>query len=249
MNCQEGPSKVEAVDYGYGDAAPDRGTTVEAVDYGYGDAAPDRGTTSQVDMDIDAERDQQAVSQPRVSRRSSMKQGGSSRRASIGYTGEIDVNLPGKRHPVRRRMSITFHEYDQVQEVEPVSSLADEPEKLWFQAEEYDMIRQKAIFLTELAANGGQKLIAEKKLCTRGLESHIDRDNVYQQQYFAWKSVFLEQHHQRNTGVFDDETVGTIYQLVTMPSQAIAVERAQQDTADIENYTRTTRMMMRRLSM
>ncbi len=181
----------------------------------------------------------------RSSRRSSMKQSGSSRRSSIGYTGEIaHVNLPGKNHPVRRRMSITFHEYDQVQEVEPVSSLADEPEKLWFQAEEYAMIRQKAIFLTELAASGGHKLIAEKKLCTRGLESHIDRDNVYQQQYSAWKSVFLEQHHQRNMGIFDDETVGAIYRLVTMPSQAIAVQRAQQDTADIENYTKNTRIMM-----
>jgi hypothetical protein len=240
MSCQEAPSTVEAVDYGYGDAAPDSGTCVKN-DYGY------------VDMDIDAERDhkydQPAVSKPRISRHSSMKRKGSSRRSSIGYTGEIDVNLPGKRDPVRRRTSITFHEYDQVQEVEPISSLADEPEKLWFQAEEYAMIRQKAKFLTELAASGGHKLIAEKKLCTRGLEAHIDSDNVYQQQYFAWKSVFLEQHHQRNIGVFDDETVGTIYQLVTMPSQAIAVERAQQDTADIENYTRSTRTMMRRLSM
>jgi hypothetical protein len=239
MNLEQAPSNTE-VDYGYGCAVPD--TESSKVDYGYGDAAPDIASEA-------ACTEGRVPSRSRLGRRSSMKQQGVSRRASIGYTGEVSVNLPGQREPVRRRTSIAFEQYDEVKEVAPMKSLTDTPEKLWFQAEEYDMIRHKAVFLTDLAASGADELLAEKKLCIRGLESHIHSDLVKEEQYLAWKSVFLEQYLQRDKGDYNDEMVSSMYQMAAMPSQERAQQRAQQDSADAEMHTRSTRTRMRRQSM
>jgi hypothetical protein len=245
MNQRETPSNTE-IGYGYGDAASDgpskKNVEVE-VDYGYGDASP-----SSANIDIDDGKQDPKRSQMRVPRRSSMKQIGVPRRSSIGYSGEIHVQLPGRRDSVNRRTSITIEERNnEVKEVEPLLTLTNDP--LWFKAEEYEMIRNKARLLTELAKSGDYKMLADNNLCTRGLESQIDSEAVYEQQYLAWKSVFLEQHIQRNMGHFDDEPMSKIYQMAASASQARAVHRARQDTAEAEIYTRSTRIMMRRLSM
>jgi hypothetical protein len=80
MNCQEAPSTVEAVDYGYGDAAPDSGASM-------------KNDSSHV----------------RTSRRSSMKQSGSSRRESLGGRREsISFTIGTKRGSSSRRASIGF---------------------------------------------------------------------------------------------------------------------------------------------
>ena len=233
---------LTGVDYGYGQAAPDISYKADvAVDYGYGRASP----TTSVSMELDGKKPENSK---RVPRKSSMKQCGVPRRASIGYSGEIEIQLPGRRDSVTRRTSITIAENkNEVREVEPTPSLTTEP--LWFQAEEYDMINQKALLLTQLAQSGNHKILAENDLCTRGLESHIDCDAVFEQQYLAWKSVFLEQYHQRHTHQFCDETVSKIYHLAGNASRERAVHRARQDTVEAEKYTRSTRIMMRRLSM
>ena len=101
----------------------------------------------------------------------------------------------------------------------------------------------------KVAATGNFKALQDANLDIRGLESRIDCDNVYEEQYFAWKAVFLEQYIQRNNGTFDEELVGKMYHLASMHSQARAQHRAFQDNADIEAYTRPTRQMMRRCSM
>jgi hypothetical protein len=242
--------------YSYGDASPDisrekfnyydrvtskRASREKVRDYAYGDAAPTVASRDRNKNGNDSSR--------RTPRRSSMKQGGAPRRSSIGYSGEITVTLPGDNRPVRRRTSISFDQKEHVKEVEPVSSLTEDPKKLWFQADEFNQIREKARMLTYIAVNGGDGMVKEKKLCTRGLESHIDSKNVQEEQSLAWKSVFLEQSHQREKGTCDDETVSKMYQLASMESQARARTRACQDEANIVRYTRHTRRTIRRGSM
>lgn len=228
------------IDYGYGEAIPDSGSEYNYLDLGYGDAAPDIAS--------DPIKNNGSPSFAKSQRRSSLKTSGAPRRSSISYSGEIEVSLPGERK-VRRRTSISFDDIEQVKEVDPVASLTDDPEKLWFQAEEYDLIRQKASILTRVAATGGANLMKSKNLCVRGLESHIDSQNVQEEQYIAWKCVFLEQHIQRGTGQFDDETVSQMYSLASMENKSRAQKRAWQDKKDIEKYTRSNRMMLRRSSM
>ena len=247
MNRHEAPSHME-IDYGYGDAASDDPSKANVeVDYGDGDV-DDSPRSVNMDIDDGKQDPKRVATRGGVPRRSSMKQEGVSRRASIGFSGEITVQLPGRKYSVKRRTSIIIDEgKNEVKEVEPLPTLTNEP--LWLRAEEYEMIHDKARLLTELAQSGNHKVLADNNLCTRGLESHIDREAVFEQQYLAWKSVFLEQYQQRNMGHFDDESVANIYQLAASASQASAVHRARQDTVDAESYTRSTRIMMRRLSM
>eukprot|EP00934_Nitzschia_sp_Nitz4_P007488 Nitzschia sp. Nitz4//scaffold4_size323378//290485//291216//NITZ4_000712-RA/size323378-processed-gene-0.312-mRNA-1//1//CDS//3329553555//7478//frame0 len=234
-----GPGAPDSDKYGYGDAAPDINTSI----YGYGDGAPDVAQ-GQGEAGMPLHRPE------RQGRRSSMKQQGIPRRSSIGYRGETTVMLPGHRKPVRRRTSISFEGEVQVKEVRPVGELTDQPERLWFQAEEYNVIREKAIFVTELASTGADKLLAsEKKLCTRGLESHIDKDSVDMEQYIAWRSVFEEQFYQRQDGQFDDEAVAKMYEMASLPSRLRALERAQGDVKDAERHTKGIRKELRRHSL
>jgi hypothetical protein len=229
-------NKADAMDYGYGDAAPD------TRDYGHGDAAP-YSASSKSNNNTDSPRG------ARASRRSSMKQAGRvGRRSSIGYTGEVVLQILGQRDPVRRRTSISFDHYDEVAEVEPIKDLTDEPEKLWFQPKEYDMIRAKACLITDLATAGGCD-VDDKRLCTRGLEPHIHRDTVLQEQFMAKRSVLVEQAHQRNMGIFDDEVVAKIYQLTSMSSATRASSLAQHDYEVAEKHTRSTRKFLRRSSV
>jgi hypothetical protein len=216
--------------YVYGDDA-NAEEKASAVKYGYGD-----------DVEETA-----APTFEKARRRSSLKQAGSSRRSSIGYTGEVTVMLPGRSEPLRRRTSIAFNDYDEVKTVEPVSSLTNEPEKLWYQSEEYDLIKKRIFKLLDLAASAHP----DDKICMRGLESHLaeEKQKLKEEQHLAWYAVFLEQYEQRNEGVFDDEIVSKLYELSTVDSKMLAMQRGRQDAADIESYTKKTRLMMRRLSM
>lgn len=228
------PNIAAKYDYGDVDVEQKARPTYKAPDiaeYGYGD--------------IDAE--QEAAPTHKASRRSSLKQAGIPRRASIGYTGEVTVTLPGRSEPLRRRTSISFNDYDEVKTVEPISSLTNEPEKLWYQSEEYDQIKERIFLLLDLAASD----ITENRICTRGLERHLceEREKLEEDQHLAWYAVFLEQYMQRNEGVFDDETVSKMYELSTKDSKMQAMQRGLQDAADVESDTRCVRLMMRRLSM
>ena len=226
------PSDVDNSKYGYEDCSPSEEI---AAKYDYGDvpAGPPRSSSA-------------------TPRRSSMKHGdGNSRRprrASIGYAGEIEVNLPGKRKPVRRRTSISFCEEDQVNEVVPVKSLTDEPEALWFQDEEYSVIKKKMCSLIHTVQRGET---STKKYCIRGLEGHFGEGAECKEvsRGTAWDAVLLEQHMQQNEGSFDDESISMMYRLSSIESKIKAVKRATQDECDVEQYQRETRRISRRMSM
>ena len=227
--------------YGYGDASP--ASVSVSNKYGYGDASPD--SASSVD------------SAPRPpERRSSMKMSGAPRRSSIGYTGEKEVILPGKR-AVKRRTSISFDEQVKVRNVEPVTELARNPEKLWFQAEDYEKMRRKSMTLVNMVEkNGGVDTFdgRRKKVraCVRGLECLMGNEGEIRslRRYDAYGVVMYEQHNQRNDGIFyDDESMSMKYSATTLESKEQAEIRAKQDEMDIEVYTRETRNFCRRLSM
>jgi hypothetical protein len=218
--------EVERVSH-HGDASHET-----ASQYEYGDAAPSDGGSSR---------------QVKTPRRSSMKQGSTiGRRASIGCTGEIGMNLPGQRDPaVRRRSSISFSKENEVKEVEPVSSLIDDSKALWFQNEELQDIKAKLRTIVVAVERGDENA---RNICIRGLECHIGRSSKTKMNA-AWDAVVIEQCMQQNKGSFDDETISMKYKIFAKGSKEKAVERAKEDEAAISNYQRDTRRMMRRMSI
>lgn len=229
---KETRSPSPASKYGYGDAAPD-----DKSKYGYGDAAPSLSSNT---------------SNNKATRRSSMKQAGapSRRRASIHMCEEIEVKVLGYKEPVRRRTSITFSTSVRVKPVVPVQEMADvSPETLWFQDDEYDRMKEKSwtIVDKELASKkyGG----VSTNYCTRGLERMMKPHEVQQKKYKCWDTVLGEQNLQRQSCLFDDEYMANMYKFITAESQQEAERRAQQDEAEIQNYMRSTRKSVRRMTM
>jgi hypothetical protein len=234
-------SPESQVDYGYGDAAPDSATQ---VDYGYGDAIPD---SAQVDYEYG-----DAAPSPRTQmpRRSSMKGSSPSRRASIGPCGEpMTLRLPGNQEPVQRRRSITFNKKVAVKNVETSRSLAPHPQCLWFQDEEYEMIKKKTLAVIHRASMTSESAECSKKLCTRGLEKWMCPERTEVKKRQAWDNVLNEQYLQQQDGEYDEEQLATMYKLSTTRSQVEAAKRAQSDAQEIESYLASTRKYHRRMSM
>jgi hypothetical protein len=171
------------------------------------------------------------------------------RRASIGYAGEIEVNLPGKREPVRRRTSISFCEEDQINEVVPVASLTDEPKALWFQDEEYSAIKKKLRSIIHAVERG--KSPTKKKNCTRGLEGHFGEgaESKGKSRETGWDAVLREQYMQQHEGSFNAEEISVLYRLSSMESKIEAARRATRDESEAKHYQKDTRRTMRRMSM
>eukprot|EP00539_Tryblionella_compressa_P009793 CAMPEP_0178786216 /NCGR_PEP_ID=MMETSP0745-20121128/5198_1 /TAXON_ID=913974 /ORGANISM="Nitzschia punctata, Strain CCMP561" /LENGTH=319 /DNA_ID=CAMNT_0020443975 /DNA_START=46 /DNA_END=1005 /DNA_ORIENTATION=- len=238
------PNQADSEYYGYGDASPDA-----RAKYGYVEAAPD---------DIakygygDASPDEAAPAGARMPRRSSMKGSSSSsarRRASLGAcAGEtMEVYLPGKREPVKRRRSITFKEQVKVQPMEPAKSLAENPESLWFQEDEYEKIKMKTVALIHKVAEDGT--LDGKKYCTRGLEKWMTPEATQVKKRQAWDNVLNEQYLQRQEGAFNDEQLALMYKHSTARSQMEASKRASKDAQEVEGYLKSTRRFQRRMSM
>jgi hypothetical protein len=223
--------------YGYGEAAPD-----DKAKLAYGDAAPDDKTV------YGYEDNSHRTFSRKTSRRSSMKKSGSPRRASIRFGGEIEVNLPGRNKPVKRRTSISFNESARVKSVTPVSELTDKPEQLWFQDDEYDKMKEKSYDIVDKVECGMAK---GKNYCTRGLEKMMKKraNEVLRQKYDGWDCVLNEQDLQRDQDIFDDDYMGNIYKYSALASRREAAERAKHDAVEIQNYQRSTRELCRRLSM
>jgi hypothetical protein len=191
-------------------------------------------------------RSQHKVGSHRTGRRSSMKQGGG-RRSSIGYRDDIVNTLPYGKTAVRRQ-SISFDDaMTEVRRIEPTKNLAENPGELWFQKDEFNLIREKAIFLTNIAKSNrdGDTSAAARpkgqhnKLCFRGLESHIDSEYIEYEQHEAWKAVFLEQYHQMTQCDFDEEAVAKLYEVASLPARARALKRAEGDMIEAEKHTRS----------
>jgi hypothetical protein len=252
------PPPPSSPDYGYGKAAPDSdiskyGYGDASPDYGYGDAAPDSDIVSKYGYGDAAPDETPAITRSQMPRRSSMK--GSSpaqarKRASIGGCGQgevMEVRLPGKHEPVQRRRSITFDESVSVQQVEPVKSLTDNPEALWFQENEYDFIKMKTKALLNKVGLDGT--VDGKKYCTRGLEKWMTPEITQVKKRQAWDNVLNEQYLQRQDGEFDDEQLALMYKHSTARSQLEASRRAQGDAEEAAGYLKSTRRAFRRMSM
>lgn len=238
----------EPTNYGYG---KEDNTPINAADlykdvppedpakFGYGDEKPKLATPTN-------------PAPPQITktvRRSSMKgSSGPRRRASIGYTGEIELRLPGRQGPVKKKLSISFDSKVKVKSVAPISSMTENSDALWFQDDEYDRMKQKSFEIVdrvELGMTGG------KKYCTRGLEKLMQKNQEASmiKKYDAWDAVMNEQFSQRESGTFDDQNIANALMFTTLNSQREANLRAQQDAEDIEKYVRTTRQRIRRMSM
>ena len=266
------------VDYGYGEATPDKRChdayenskmpaqkpgdaakyeyeevfSKEAEKYCYGEAAPDTNIFGYVEASPDFQKygyEEVAPCPHRLGRRSSLRHEGAPRRSSIGYTGEIENILPSSGgRPIRRRTSISFDGNDEVKEVQPMKELAEDPKQLWFQNEEYNLIREKAQLLTDFASASmeGDNILAGTQFCFRGLESHINAPYIENEQVLAWKSVFFEQYYQRTQGGFDEEVVARLYEMASMASRARALERAKGDFEEAVKHNHGIRTLGRR---
>lgn len=191
----------------------------------------------------------------RMPRRSSLK--GSSpaaaaRRASIGATtgdaidisilkevdpkAVLEVKLPGRRGSVTRRRSITFNEDVNVRSIQPAKTLASEPEKLWFQDDEYAKIKRKTRALLD-KVDYDTGLVNGKKYCTRGLEGYMQPSHQREATKFsAWDSVLLEQEMQRRKNTFCDESIGKMYKQTTTRSTIEATRRAHLDAEEVASF-------------
>jgi hypothetical protein len=230
---------TDAAKLGYGDAYPDS-VWPEGVSknmhqkeedlYGYGDAAPTAVYTTSGD---------------RMPRRSSIKNPNACpRRASISYTGEMTLVLPtGETR--KKRSSITFADATEVREVKSVSTLVDNPHRLWFQQDEYEHIQKKIVeTVVEAKKKGGER---PTWVCTRGLEPIMDPSGRYERTE-ATECVLGEQAMQRSHKKHDDDYIRDIYQFHTIDSQIKAHERADRDQEDVAEYLKVTRRMCRRMS-
>jgi hypothetical protein len=176
----------------------------------------------------------------RAPRRSSMKTEGRPRRASIQFGGEIEVTLPGESLPVTRRTSIEFVTKPEVQEVKPQEATHN----LWMQQEEYDTIGKNNSKIVSKVEQG-----TDKHFCLRGLEGMMSTSTQEKYRKDARDSVAEEQSHQRKQGIFDEERISENYKYASLQSKLVAAERGETDNAEIETYLRSTRKMMRRMSM
>merc|ERR1712157_530953 len=106
-----------------------------------------------------------------IPRRSSMKKNDSEstkrRRASISYRGEITIVLP-TGEITKKRTSISFAdeetELNQIREIKPVSNMEGvNPNRLWFQEEEYDFIKQEIVRILRQSAKENREVKLNKE--------------------------------------------------------------------------------------
>lgn len=245
------PNNDDAAKYGYED--PD------AVNkYGYEDPDSTLNKYGYADPDAQAKNkygyEDQGTAPGIVSRgtaggfarRSSMKQEGAPRtrrRASIQTVGMIEVNLPGRSEPVLRRTSIDFIEMNV--EVHPSPDDAEDPNEKserWMSSDDYKKIEHDNHKIVRAIEKG-----TDKHFCTRGLENQLKKeaDRIKEE---SRQAVWEEQMRQKKEGTYDEAKLMEKYRMSALQSKIDAVERAEQDNAEIEAYLKSTRKMMRRTS-
>jgi hypothetical protein len=124
--------------------------------------------------------------------------------------------------------------------------MVDDPNRLWFQKEKYQHIQQKIYAIVDEAKNNGNKKERPTWLCTRGLESIMDRRGSADRQE-AYASVMDEQRVQQSQGRYNEDHIRGIYQFHSIDAQVKASEIAEDDAKDVKNYLRVTRRMCRRM--
>ncbi|KAG7370559.1 hypothetical protein IV203_019129 [Nitzschia inconspicua] len=187
------------------------------------------------------------------SRRSCLKKDGDmSTRRSVNCSASADqlsfqVRLPGNRKPVARTRSITFDESVRVRRVTSISELSKgRSNELWFNTEEYDVIKRKTFNLIRAVQNGDT---AGVNYCTRGLEKYFDAQKVQHIRAAAWESVLSAQEGQRRNGSYDDLQLSQAYSAVSSQSMEEAYKRGQLDHESIERYLHKTKKILRTQSL
>jgi hypothetical protein len=207
------------------------------------------GDTANKGFDLYSPAEISPLSTPHLSSpRSSMKQSGRPRRASIQFAGESEVMLPGGTKPVIRRTSISFKDMVKITPVLPVSELTDRPETLWFQDAEYDQMAERDYDIVDQVKQA-VNCQEDKNYCTRGLEPLLDYEDVMNRKFNGWDSVLNEQHFQRRGGIYDDDYMAHVYTVSTHKSKFEAMNRATQDAKEIDDYMKSERRLCRRLSI
>lgn len=270
------PEELDAAKYGYGYEDPDAivststrttGTstvtstvTVTVADkYGYED--PDANVTKygyedpdDAGQNIDKVCDKVSHGEaggflrspgPRQARRSSMKQEGAPRtrrRASIQTVGMIEVSLPGRSDPVLRRTSIDFMEATSTEVPSTVENPTEELPERWMSTDDYKKIEHDNHKIVRAIEKG-----TDKHFCTRGLENQLEKEGDRMKED-SHQAVWEEQLRQKKEGTYDEAKLMEKYRMATIQSKIGAVERAEQDNAEIEAYLKSTRKMMRRMS-
>eukprot|EP00529_Nitzschia_sp_RCC80_P024523 CAMPEP_0113482252 /NCGR_PEP_ID=MMETSP0014_2-20120614/22823_1 /TAXON_ID=2857 /ORGANISM="Nitzschia sp." /LENGTH=446 /DNA_ID=CAMNT_0000375763 /DNA_START=380 /DNA_END=1720 /DNA_ORIENTATION=+ /assembly_acc=CAM_ASM_000159 len=215
--------------------------------YGYGDAAPDEpAETTYDDLAPPSER-RLVVGSGRAPRRSSLKcsksdqglslYGQKQRRSSLGFSddGSSDGGFDGGKKPSsKRRGSITFADYDAIQEVEPVKNLTSSHNDLWYKPEEIREINQHNRYMVDVAKSGEVK---DRKLCIRGLESFLvpSRERKARQNKI-WDLIMMIQDHQWENGVVDEEVMSRVLSQLSRDDTEMAATRAVQDATDTIKY-------------
>jgi hypothetical protein len=180
-------------------------------------------------------------------RRSSMRQSGSSLRASISSRGEFEFAMPNTSEKVSRRTCVYFNEKVKIKEVPPVWSLVENPERLWFQDKDFQKIQTTCWNLAEMAESG---LIEEgKDICLRGLElmTVLESNKATVHRLDACDAVLDEQDAQVVRRSFDEKAIANSYRLATIASRFEAEKRAKKDENDVKSYLKSARQTANRL--
>uniref|UniRef100_A0A7S3L760 Uncharacterized protein n=1 Tax=Amphora coffeiformis TaxID=265554 RepID=A0A7S3L760_9STRA len=197
-----------------------------------------------------------AANTHRAPRRSSLKTSGRPRRASISYTGEVEVKLRDNTI-VKRRTSISFTDHDDIREVEPAKSLAEQPDALWTTDLDYLRSKEEAKHLIHMLRKSNSWYQKQEQIspdiCLRGLECHLDPDGN-KTHTMSRNLVLNVQRNQKMVGLVCDETISKVYSHLTAESAARAAALGAADYAEVKQEHRLVKRhllnrMFRRSSM
>jgi hypothetical protein len=217
--------------------------------YGYEEAAPDSGNANKY-YGYKGE-----PTNMKRERRSSLKSSSTNwthrRRASLGScTCDQHTNDGSSLH--RRRRSITFHDNDEVCEVQSLMEQGGKPEELWFQQRDFNRIKKKIhLIVAEVQKTNGRN---ERGLCTRGIEVYIDAQHKIakmERRHSLYDSVYEEQLYRDEYGssACADEGISHASRIISKQAVREAQQQALIDQESIRSYVKETRRYMRRCSM
>mmetsp|Transcript_5697 Transcript_5697/g.16296 ORF Transcript_5697/g.16296 Transcript_5697/m.16296 type:complete len:689 (+) Transcript_5697:368-2434(+) len=196
-----------------------------------------------IKLPLSQQQQQQLTAQPSI--RQTQDSQVAANTLSKSETNVLRIKLPGRNRTITRHRSIGFNEKVRVKRIPCQAQMLEEHEvgKLWFQPEEYDVIKRKTMALI--------KAIQEENTggvtyCTRGLERYFSIEEVQDKRNDAWDTVLDEQERQRSVRSFDAERMARIYARITKASFREAMQRGRLDEDAIVKYMRKARQSYHR---
>lgn len=170
------------------------------------------------------------MKKPKGELRGCMKKGaGLQRAATLGNFREISaVGVNGAQ--IKRNVSITFKETVEIKRVPSASSLATNPQELWFQDHEEKEIRKTAKALVKIVDESD---VDPSLLDLHGLEGHtrVNKRISQARKYDCWDAVLDAQDIVRHKGgEYNDEEIASMIRTVSAQSLSDAQARARQYT-------------------